>query len=402
MALSQSDFNDVVKELYPGGLDKESVMKKRPGLAMLDQRTDFYHRYLHVPVRYKLPRGASATAVDAVTNESASKYDAFQVTRVNTYGFWRMAGEVVDAASAGNDAVFVDSVKAEMDGLLETMGQKLGRNMYRGVSGSFGRVGSGTSSPVTLATIEDIYFVEVGDVITANDSDDATSPRSGSGTVTTIDEDAGTIAYSGTITSLAVGDYLFIDGDENAMAAGLAAWCPSSAPGATAFFGVDRSVHPTRLGGIRIDMSAYSLDEVLPRVRGRLGRGPMGFDPDYYFLNPADLADFEVMKEGQKFITSAGNYSFGIEGFTAYGAKLIPDPNCQVGTMWGLDMSAFKWATMGDAPRLFDADGLKFIRSQSGAGGTPVNFDYYEGSMVARHNWYSDAPGRIARITLPS
>jgi hypothetical protein len=395
MSLSQSAFNDVTKELYPSGLDKELVMKRCPLLSMMDQRMDFYHRWLHIPIRYKLPQGASNTAADAYTNESASGYDAFQVTRVNTFGFWKIAGEVVDASAAGNDAVFVDSVKAEMDGMLETMSQKLGANVYRSTSGSVATVGSGTSSPITLANVEDIYYFEVGKVITANDSDDATTPRSGSGTITNINEDTGVITYTGTITSLTVGDYLFVDGDEATAGAGLSAWVPSSAPGATSFFGVDRSVHTSRLGGVRFDASGYTMEEVPIRARARAARGPSGFRPDYWFINPTDMADFEVAKEGQKFITSAQNYSFGIEGMQAYGCKFIEDPNCQVGTMWGIDMSAWKWATMGDAPRLFNADGLDFIRSGSGT-------DFYEGQMVARHNWYSDAPGRIIRVTLPS
>lgn len=393
MSLSWSAFADVTKELYPRGLDEELVMKDRPLLSMVQHRTDFAHRYLHIPIRYKLPQGASNTAADAFSNESASGYDAFQVTRVNTYGFYKIAGEVVDAADAGNDAVFVDSVKAEMDGMLETMGQKLGANIYRSTSGSVAQVGSGTSSPITLSNPEDIYYFEVGKVITANDSDDATTPRSGSGTITAINEDTGVITYTGTITSLAVNDYLFIDGDEATAGAGLAAWCPASAPGATAFFGVDRSVHTTRLGGIRFDASSYQMEEVLIRARARAQRSAL--QCDYWFVNPVDMADFEVAKEGQKFITSARSYSFGIEGIEAYGCKLVSDPNCQVGTMWGLDMSAFGWASMGKAPRIFKGDGLDIIRSGSGT-------DFYEGQCVARHNWWSDAPGRIMRVTLPS
>lgn len=394
MSLSWSAFSDVTKELYPGGIDKETVMKDHPFLSMLEQRKDFAHRYLHVPIRFKLPQGASNTAAKAYTNESASGYDAFQVTRVNTYAFWKIAGEVVDAAEH-NDALFIDSVKAEMDGCLETMGQKLGANVFRSTSGSVARVGSGTSSPITLSNIEDIYYFEVGKVISANDSDDATSPRSGVGTITGIDEDLGTITYSGTISSLSVGDYLFVEGDENTAGAGLGAWCPASAPGATSFYGVDRSQHVTRLGGVRFDASGLTMSEVPIRARARMRRGPGGAGQMYWIGNPTDLADFEVEKEGQKFITSSNGYSFGIEGFEAYGCKFISDPNCQVGTLWGVDMSAFKWASMGDAPRLFKADGLDFIRSGSGT-------DYYEGQMVARHNWYSDAPNRIMRVTLPS
>ena len=61
------------------------------------------------------------------------------------------------------------------------------------------------------------------------------SLRSGSGTITAIDRDAGTITYTGTITSLTANDYLFTQGDApnggaNVKVSGLAAWIPSSAP----------------------------------------------------------------------------------------------------------------------------------------------------------------------------
>lgn len=390
--LTWSLFSDVAKELYPAGVDEDLIYKDHKLLSMLSRRRDFYHRYLHIPIRYGKPVGRSHTIADAITNEGASKYDAFQVTRVNDYGYFRIDGEVVDAAMAGNDAVFVDSLKNEIDGALSQMGDSIGKEAYRSTSGSRGQVGSGTSSPITLSNPEDIYFFEVGMVITANDSDDATTPRSGSGTITAIDEDLGKITYTGTITSLAVSDYLFVDGDEGGAAAGLSAWCPSSAPGATAFFGVDRSSNVTRLGGIRFDASSYTMEEVPIRAKARAARSRL--NPDYVFLNPTDLADFEVAKEGSKFVTSSKEYSFGIEGVSAYGLKFIGDPDCPPGTMWMLDMSAFGWATMGDAPKVFDADGLKILRVSSA--------DAYNGHIVARHNFYSDAPGKLMRVTLPT
>ena len=49
------------------------------------------------------------------------------------------------------------------------------------------------------------------------------------GTITAIDRDAGTVTFSGTITSLAATDYIAVSG-QTAVASGLAAWAPSSAP----------------------------------------------------------------------------------------------------------------------------------------------------------------------------
>lgn len=390
-ALTSSDLTDALKELYPDGLDEQMIFKDHVTLGMLRRRRDFGGRYLHVPIRYGKPRGRAHTLSTAITNNVASKYEAFQVTRVNDYGVAKITGESVDLAKTGDASIFIDALQAEMDGALASLGDNLGKECFRGTSGSRGRVGSGTSSPITLATIEDIYFYEVGDVITANDGDNTTTPRSGSGTITAIDEDAGTITYSGTITSLAVGDYLFISGDEGLAAAGLDAWCPSAAPGATSFFGVDRSTNVVRLGGIRFDGSTLQPEEIFIKAKARAARS--NCKPEYFVMNPKDMANFETALSGQREIAN-NTYDMGFEYVRAYGTKIVSDPDCPVGVSYGITMDAFGWATLGDAPRVINEDGLELLRSATA--------DEYELRVVARHNFWSDAPGLIMRVALPT
>jgi hypothetical protein len=392
-SLTISDLAAPLKELYPDGMDESLIMKDHVLLPMLQRRRDFGGRQLHIPIRYGKPSSRSHDFATAQTNAAASKYKGFDVTRVNDYGVAQIDGEAVDAGKMGDATIFIDALEAETTGALSTLGDNLAKEAYRSVSGSRGQVGSGTSSPITLSNPEDIYFWEVGMVIAANDTDDATTPRSGTGVITAINEDTGAITYTGTITSLAVGDYLFqTTADQNAAAAGLAAWVPASAPGATTFFGVDRSTSPTRLGGIRFDGSTYAAEEVFIKARARCMRS--NCRPDYWFINPTDLANFQTALSGQKSIVNSEEYDMGFETVSAYGVKFMEDPDCPRGVAWGVTMDAFGWATMGDAPRVINEDGLELLRAAA--------TDSYELRVVARHNFWSDAPGLICRVTLPT
>jgi hypothetical protein len=389
--LSVTELAPVLKELYQDGLDEDLIYKNHPLLGMLKHERDFGGRYKRVAIRYGKPAGTAHTFATAQSNAFTSVYSAFNVTRVNDYGVAKIDGESVDLAKTGDESVMIDDLQAEIDGTLASLGDRAAKEAYRGTSGSRGRVGSGTSSPITLSNPEDIYFFEVGDVLTANDTDDTTTPRSGTGTITNIDEDAGIITYTGTITSLAVGDYLFKQGDEGLAAAGLDAWCPATAPTATAFFGVDRSVS-TRLGGMRFNGTTFGFEEVFIRAKARLGRS--NSKPDYYFINPTDMANFQAAVSGQKVGVESREYNMGFETVKAYGVTLIEDPDCQRGVAWGIPMDCFWWATLGDAPRIVNEDNLEILRAAAA--------DAYELRCTWRGNFISDAPGLIQRVALPT
>lgn len=391
--LSITDLTAALKELYPDGMDETLIMKEHVLLPMLQRRRDFGGRQLHIPLRTGKPSSRSHDFATAQSNAAESIYRGFDVTRVNDYAVATIDGEAVDAGKMGEATIFIDALEAETTGALSTLGDNLAKEAYRSTSGSRGRVGSGTSSPITLANPEDIYFWEVGMVIGANDTDDATSMRSGTGVITAINEDTGQITYTGTITSLTVGDFLFqTTQDAGAAAAGLDAWVPATAPTSTPFFGVDRSTQPTRLGGIRFDASTLAAEEVFIKARARCMRS--NCRPDYWFMNPTDLANFATALTGQKQIVNSNEYDMGFDVITAYGVKILEDADCPRGVAWGVSMDHFGWATMGDAPRVINEDGLELLRAAS--------TDSYELRVVARHNFWSDAPGLICRVTLPT
>lgn len=415
MALEISDVSDVLKQLYPEGLDERLILKDHVLLQMLPRRRDFTGRNLHIPLRYGKPQGRSHTFANAQFKEDGSSdptsslYAAFTVNQVTDYGTATISGKTVRRAKAGGDASqFVDMLKAETDGALDSLGDNLAKEAFGNAGGSRSTVGSTASAVCTLANPEDIVFFEIGMQIVASDDDGTDSGHalrdSGDAVeIIAIDEDAGTItadANWSTIASIADGDYLFQLGDFKNAATGIAGYVPATAPtSGDDLHGLDRSSSPQRLAGIRFTGTGYTHDEVWVRAQARARRS--GVKLSHFICNPIDHANVEIALESRKRVVEIPSQYDGIgyEGLAVCsgGAGAIPlvsDPDCPVGVAYGLELDTWKWATQGDAPTTINEDGLEIMRKSAA--------DAYEVRLVAEHNFYTDAPGRNMRITLAS
>jgi hypothetical protein len=388
-SLTYSDIQVALREGYQD-TSEDVLVKKHPLLATIDRNRKFIEPKIRVPIKYARGVGGAPSFTTAQTNKTAAKVDAFEVTRVNYHQPADIDGEAVEAAALGKGEEFLQLVTDLIDDHQEQVTNHIALTAYRTSGGAIGTVGSGTSSPITMANIEEVDALEVGMIIKANDGNDATSMRSGTGTITAIDYNTGVVTYTGTITSLAVADYIFVEGHAGAVASGLEAWCPESAPGATEFFGVDRSTN-SRLGGTRLDCSTYTPEEVFARVNARASR--LAKKPDAYFVHPTDLANMEVNLSSQKSIVDSREYDFGFEALSAYGTPVIADTDCQRGVMWGVNFDHFTFASMGDAPKVLDSDGNMMLRKSTS--------DDYEVRIGARYQFYSDAPLFLLRAKLP-
>ena len=389
--LNFSDISIALKEAYQGGSTDDLLAKEHPLVGLITRERDFAETQKRVPVKYLNAQGASPVFATAQSNAVAAVATAFLVTPVNVYQVANIQGRLIEQAAMGNGTKFLKEICDQMDGSMQEVGNRIATCAYRADGGSIGTVGSGTSSPITMLYPEQVDTLEVGMVISANDTNDATSMRSGTGTITAINYDTGVVNYSGTITSLAAGDYIFISTFEGASAAGLEGWCPATAPTSTTFFGVDRSVNVNRLGGTRVDCSSFGPEETFARVNARAQRNAV--KPDAWFVNPSDLATLEISLASAKMSPiESTEYNFGYEALVAYGKKIIPDSDCPRGVMWGVPFKHFSMFSIGDAPKILNADGNDILRS-----GTA---DTYQGRVGARLNFYSDAPGCIVRAAL--
>ena len=405
-ALDLTAITPVLKEIYPDGAPPQLVYKNNPFFAMVPKFKEAYGESYKVPLIYGNPQGRSATFATAQTNQTAGKYGAFDVTVVSDYATAQITGEVIDK-TRNDKGAFVRAVKSEMDGALNQLTRSIAHSLYNNGGGAIGQIA--TTATVASATLilsnpEDVVHFEIGQVIAAASTDGTSgSLRTGTATISAIDRSAGTITTAGgnwstQITSLATSDYLFVSGDFGGKAKGLNAWCPSSAPSSTSFFGMDRSVDTDRLGGIRYDGSSQAIEEALQDGCERAARG--GGQPDIIFCHPKQVANLSKALGSKamydKRYSDVGNIGFRtIKIDTPVGTvDVVPDINCQPAVAWGLQMDTWVLISLGDTPKMLDDDGMAMLRTASS--------DAVELRCVSRHQLACRAPGFNVRIALPA
>lgn len=402
MALDTTSFAAALKILYPKGL---SVLQydNNPTLVAMPKANDFEGDYWAITLRYGNVSGGSASLSTAITNDGASAYTKFQVTRKKDYTVASLSGEVIDA-SASNKGAVIDALKSETDSAMNNFSRSSGTNLFGNGSGVRAQVLSGyAGNTVTLTNPDAIVGFEVGMYVQASATNtSASTPRTGTVQITGVDRDLGTLTIAGNpwntqITSFVNGDYIGRAGDIGAMPVGIAGWVPASAPTNTPFFGVDRTADVTRLGGIRVTGSGAAKEETAVKAMTRVYRE--GGKPSHLVMNASDYqslvwslgAKVEYIREDGKG-DAAG---FGFEGIKLFGptgpVMVYPDPNLgATGTAYLLQMNTWKRRSLGECPKFLMADGLKMLRG--------ATTDTYQFRIGSYYNYGCDAPGYNANV----
>ena len=363
-ALDMTAFDAMFKEIYPDGVPEEVAYRKHVFLELVPKADDFEGDVLVLPLFYGGPAGRSATLSTAITNESPSKSKKFVLTIGQDYCSWSVDARTI-YASRSNRGAFVSARKKEADLALQSLGLSIAHALYDDGNASIAVVGSGTASPITLTNARDTRWFQEGMVIIADDTADGSSPRVGSGTVTTINEDTGVVAYTGTITALAVGDFIFAQGDVGGLKAkGLAAWLPLAAPSATLFFGVDRTVAPVKLAGTRIDTPTSGIRENVSTLLELVSeRGGM---PDRVFMSPTNFNALAKDTEATVLREQGGTAKFGFKAFefefSGGTAMVTADPDCPGNRAYALTMSSWMVHHLEPLPHIVRDDGRDGVR----------------------------------------
>lgn len=398
MSVTTTNFAYALKTLYPQSRVQDLVYKDHPLLAMVPKDKEFYGANMAMAVRYANPQGRSAAFSTAQTNVGNNKGVQFLLTRVSDYQVVRLTTEAIQAAEKDMGAL-IKALDTEMQAGINNISASLAQSLYGDGTGAKGQSNS-AASPITLVNSNDITNFEVGMVIVAA-STTTGSLRSGSGTITAIDRDAGTITYTGTITSLTANDYLFTQGDApnggaNVKVSGLAAWIPSSAPSSTAFFGVDRTPDVTRLGGLRVDVSALTPEEGLVTTLSKVARE--GGRTSHWMCNHLFYRSIENALGAKVVYETAGMGTVSFTGLKVIGPKgsvmVYADQDCPSAHSFALQMDTWKLASLKEAPQILDLDGNQLDRV--------YNADEFEARIVYYAQLGCDAPGFNANVTNPS
>lgn len=405
MALNQTTFAYALKQLWPQKRAAEMTYKDNPLLAMMPKKEDAGGDTINIAVRYADPQGRSSVFATAQANKGNQVGVKFQLTRASDYGLASVANETVEASKSDQQALLraMDSeIEAAYNGLVRSAAIKL----YGNGGGAIGQIATAgiTGEVITLANTQDITNFEKGMVIQASTADGTSGSLRDSGdtaTISSVDRDLGKITFAtggvASINGIAAADYLFQHGDFGAGMKGLGAWLPSSAPSATTFFGVDRTGDVTRLGGVRYDGSALTIQEAIIKGLARLSRE--GGSPDYGFTSYDHWSALELeLGSKVQYVDVESNVGFGFRGIRVNGPKkaitILPDMNCTAAVCYLLQMNTWKLYSVGKVPHIIDLDGNKFLREASA--------DAYEVRLAYYANPGCESPGYNARVALPT
>lgn len=390
-AVGDVQWDALLKELYPDGVPGELMMRNHPFMTMVPKDTNATGEYMVIPVVYDLPPGRSAdiaTVLGASGPIGASKHVKFTPSLVEDYAATWL--NMLTVYKTSNDrGSFVEMRKREIDGILKQLGNSLSHALYRAGDGAIGRISSGQgTATITLTNRSDAKFFTVGGQYQVADgsSGDTVGSLRDSGdfvTCTAVNEDAGTVTADATwstqITGAAANDWVLPAGDRNEKVTGLSGWIPLATPSATTFFGVDRTVHPTRLAGSRLDQSTVPAEDSIVELAEIMAE--RGARPDKCFVSPRQFSKI-AKRLGAKIEYQDGggtaNVSFsGVKMFTSAGSvTLTPDPDCPDNRGYLLTMDTWRLKHLLDLPHIVMDDGVRALR-RSGLDQIEIRARYY-------------------------
>lgn len=189
-------------------------------------------------------------------------------------------------ATANDVGAFLEGAKYNIDTGFRNITNNLASDLYGDGSGAIGQIASISTGVITLVDPNSVVQFEQNMVLNSYSVSGSTatiSTGSNLGYVIAVNRSAGTVTVSataggaaGTPTNWSTSfPNLSVQGDTNFASgglaqgltlklAGLAAWIPVTAPGSSdSFWGVNRSVDVTRLGGVRFNGTNESIEEAL-------------------------------------------------------------------------------------------------------------------------------------------
>lgn len=370
---------NILKTRYDQKVFHQLFYKKAPFLGKVRKEEKFGGNNARISLRYGAPQGGSFNITVALANVTSSSDVGFMLTRAKDYQVSGISGEAI-AAGDGDENTLYNTLRGEQEGSMRNLNRSVQLAVPRNGGGQRGKGDSAYSvsgAVMTLLQAADIVGFEVGMrcELSADDGYNnggalAGVRAGGSLTIIAVDRTAGTITFAtnvNTLTGATNADYIFRAGDYSLGCAGFQRWLPSTAPASgDSHFGVDRSVDPVRLAGVRYSGQGGNKEETLIDAAELLGRE--GAEDISGFMNNLDRADI-VKSLGTKAHYEPAKDTNGDIGYRALKVEgpdgtieLFSDVNIQRGKFMLLDMSTWVLKSAKPFPRVLEEDGIKMLR----------------------------------------
>ena len=297
------------------------------------------------PIKISQGAGQSATYVNADTNTSSAVRRPFFADWGKDYSLAKVQNDIIELSESNTGAI-VKALADETETAVDALGNRFERDLFRSGYGELGTVASISTVTLTLTIRADAQNFFPGQVVVS-----ATGVGSGAldsagatAVVQAVDRDAGTLTsasnWTAQIAALAATHVLFQQGDRaNAgsptpmKVVGFSGWLPLTAPTTgDSFFGVDRSLDPVSLAGVRVPGIGKPVQAAIYDLAVRIGEN--GGAPDTAFVSFDDFGQLATELENRAIyenIQGAG-ITVSFEAITIAGPKgrikVFPDTFC--------------------------------------------------------------------------
>ena len=397
MALDMTSFSAALKRLYPNGLE-ELWYPKAPFLSWVPKKTDFVGEAAAVVPLIAGNRGSTNFA-NAVALQGNAKLERFLVTRVKDYSIASVDAETL-MASANDRGAVARALDTAIRASMYEMARSLAFQSFGNGGGARGQVAVGgiAGDVVTLADTNDIVFFEVG-MICQRSTDDGAPAVAGvlgtQATVIAVDRSLGTVTYgAGEVAAwgLAAGNFIFRQGDYANCMSGIQAWLTT--PTAALFFGVNRTVDPVRLAGVKYTGGGAPIEDTVFEASAEAAIN--GGDPDTLWMNNKRFAELQKSAYSKSWIDVETDIpGIGYKAMSFAGPqgeiKVMSDPSCPYDKGILAKRDSWELKSLGKAPHFAEEDGNKLLRN---AGSDSVEF-----RIRSFHQLICKQPGHNCLIT---
>lgn len=372
--------------------------------GLIEKDTSWDGIYQYVTVKIGNGGGHGSTFDAAKRNKGPSNFEKFQIETADNFALWSVDNKLI-TLSRNQRGALMRALQEATEGAQSKFKRRIVRQLWGTGGGSIGKVSSISTVYLTLTDVNDVRNFDIGDVcVFANDDGYlATAGVFGSTRqVVGIDETDGIIEFDttlATISGLGANDYVFIDGDYNAVMKGVPFYVTTSDPGVssipTTAWGVTRTTHPTHLAGHRFTGDQNQIaEEIMTALTKAFRRNAK---TTHIFIEPELFNEFAMSLESSRVRYAdekVGKVGYtGIEVVSQSGktVKCFGDPAVRKSPsgnslVWGLNMDTWKLHSAEEYPMWLTADGeKKFL--------TEENANAREGRIGGYAQAYTRAPG---------
>lgn len=409
---SGGSFVELMKRLQPQKEIDRLWKLTYPFLSMVSKVDDFVGSQIDVPLEFDHPARSRTFATAQGNNRFPSSSKKYNLTRKKDYATGVLDAETMHA-SRNNMGSWVRALQRETQNTILALRKNTAISLFRNHGGAIGEVsaianGDGTNDRLTLKRKSDVINFSRGMSI-VSDTADGTSGTVNAGNVIVrkldfdngyvyVGSDIDTAAdFTSAITTGAVNDYLFAEGDFGNSFHGLASWIPLTAPSSgESYLGIDRSDDPMRLAGHRLNDTTMSYEEMVQELAARITYSG-GMDL-VCFMSPIQVKQFALELDTKVVRDPGGKGRAGFSGIVvetvAGPIEVLGDPSCPEDRMYLLDMGTWKLHHLKGLPHLVDDDGLARLRIS--------NADQVEFRYRLWANLACSAPGKNGVAALPT